>query len=94
MDPGTQLLKIENNYRSSVITYPEDGKLPRKLWRWAINGPLTIYKMFVRADHPEERSLGERCIVGFGSSGGPPMLNVLYNNNYQIVQSPGYVAVS
>lgn len=93
MDPGTQLLKIENNYRSSVITYPEDGKLPRKLWRWAINGPLTIYKMFVRADHPEERSLGERCIVGFGSSGGPPMLNVLYNNNYQIVQSPGYVVI-
>ena len=93
MDPGTQLLKIEYKYRSSVITYPEDGKLPRKLWRWAINGPLTFYKMFIRADHPEERSLGERCIVGFGSSGGPPMLNVLYNNNYQIVQSPGYVVI-
>ena len=93
MDPGTQLLKIEDNFRSSVITYPEDGKLPRKLWRWAINGPQTVYKMFVRADHPEERSLGERCIVGFGSSGGPPMLNVLYNNNYQIIQSPGYVVI-
>jgi hypothetical protein len=39
------------------------------------------------------RSLGERCIVGYGSTGGPPMLNVLYNNNYQIVQSPGYVVI-
>ena len=49
--------------------------------------------MFNSADNPEERSLGERCIVGFGSSGGPPMLNVLYNNHYQIVQSPGYVMI-
>jgi hypothetical protein len=49
--------------------------------------------MFTQANHPEERSLGERCLVGFGSSGGPPMLNVLYNNHYQIVQSPGYVMI-
>jgi hypothetical protein len=48
---------------------------------------------FSRADNPETRSLGERCIVGYGSTGGPPMLNVLYNNNYQIVQSPGYVVI-
>ena len=42
-----------------------------------------------RRDHPELRGVGERCVVGFGSSGGPPMMNVLYNNHYQIVQSPG-----
>ena len=46
-----------------------------------------------RMDGPELRPLGERCIVGFGSTGGPPMLPVLYNNNYQIVQSPGYVMI-
>jgi hypothetical protein len=33
------------------------------------------------------RSLGERCILSFGSSAGPPMLPLLYNNNYQIVQT-------
>ena len=38
-------------------------------------------------DGPEGRPLGERCILGFGSTAGPPMLNVLYNNNYQIVQT-------
>ena len=27
--------------------------------------------------------------MGFGSTAGPPMLNVLYNNNYQIVQTQG-----
>ena len=92
MDPGNDFMKLNGKYRSSIITYPENGKLPRRLTRWAIEGPF-IYRMFNSADHPEERSLGERCIVGFGSSGGPPMLNVLYNNHYQIVQSPGYVMI-
>lgn len=92
MDPGTQLFKLNGEYRSSILTYPENGKLPRKWISWGIEAP-SIYRMFAQADHPERRSLGERCLVGFGSSGGPPMLNVLYNNNYQIVQSPGYVMI-
>ena len=92
MDPGTQLFQINGEYRSSILTYPEDGKLPRKWITWGSEAP-SIYRMFTRANHPEQRSLGERCLVGFGSSGGPPMLNVLYNNNYQIVQSPGYVMI-
>ena len=32
-------------------------------------------------------------MVGFGSSGGPPMLPVLYNNNYQIVQNENYILI-
>ena len=66
MDPGSDFFKLNGKYRSSIITYPESGKLPRRLTRWAIEGP-SIYRMFTRADHPEERSLGERCVVGFGS---------------------------
>jgi hypothetical protein len=42
---------------------------------------------------PESRSLGERCLIGFGGTGGPVMNNVLYNNAYQIVQSPGAVMI-
>ncbi len=37
--------------------------------------------------------MGERCIIGFGNTGGPVMTNVLYNNTYQIVQSPGHVMI-
>jgi hypothetical protein len=45
-------------------------------------------------DNPENRSLGERCIIGFGRNGGPPMLaNGFYNNNYHIVQSRDGVAI-
>jgi hypothetical protein len=31
--------------------------------------------------------------VGFGSTSGPPMLPVMYNNNYQIVQTPDAVLI-
>ena len=45
-------------------------------------------------DNPENRSLGERCILGFGRNAGPPMLaNGFYNNDYQIVQTPDAVAI-
>ena len=44
-------------------------------------------------DGPEGRALGERCLLSFGSASGPPMLPVMYNSYYQIVQSPGYVMI-
>ena len=44
-------------------------------------------------DGPEGRALGERCLLSFGSSSGPPMLPTMYNSYYQIVQSPGYVMI-
>ena len=42
-------------------------------------------------DGPENRPLGERCILW--PNEGPPMLPAGYNSNLQIVQGPGYVAV-
>jgi len=42
-------------------------------------------------DGPENRSLAERCIAV--SNAGPPMMPANYNANYEIVQSPGYVAL-
>jgi hypothetical protein len=44
-------------------------------------------------DNVEQRPLSERCILGFGSTSGPPALPVLYNNLKQIVQTPGYVMI-
>jgi hypothetical protein len=38
-------------------------------------------------------ALGERCIMSFGSSAGPPMIPLLYNNNYQIVQTQDAVMI-
>src|SRR5438093_71298 len=45
-------------------------------------------------DDPERRPLGERCLLGFGSTSGPPILpNYFYNNLHQIVQTPNAVLI-
>ena len=44
----------------------------------------------VRPIRPEDRWLTERCIL-FGAT--VPMLPEPYNNNYRIIQSPGYVTI-
>ena len=93
MDPGTELFQLFGKYRTSIVAYPKNGKIPWDRQK----GDKFFQKMrndrSRRRDHPELRGVGERCVVGFGSSGGPPMMNVLYNNHYQIVQSPGYVMI-
>jgi hypothetical protein len=92
MDPGTKVLRVNGEARSSIIVDPEDGQVPYNLWgrgRFYWQG----YKWMTRHDNPEERPEGERCIVGFGSTGGPPMLPVLYNNHYQFVQTPDEVLI-
>ena len=42
-------------------------------------------------DSYADRPLADRCLQGFNS--GPPMTPGAYNNNVQIVQSPGYVVI-
>ncbi len=75
--------------RTSLIVDPPNGRLP----------PLTPQarerqeaRRAYLAEHPadswEDRPLGERCI-SFGS----PRLGAGYNSYYQIVQSPGTVAI-
>jgi hypothetical protein len=45
-------------------------------------------------DDPERRPLGERCLMGFGSTSGPPMLpDYFYNNLHQIVQTGDSVMI-
>jgi hypothetical protein len=91
-DPGVALGRIDGQVRTSWLVDPANGQLPyspagRKAYVEALRKARNGW------DGPETRPLGERCILGFGSTAGPPMLNVLYNNNYQIVQSKDAVAI-
>ncbi|HEY0436477.1 MAG TPA: hypothetical protein VGC92_07555 [Phenylobacterium sp.] len=96
VDPGTKIIDMEGVKRSSILVAPANGRLPamtpqaqerlRARMAQARGGRGTF-------DNPENRSLGERCILSFGSSAGPPMLPLLYNNNYQIVQTKDEVAI-
>ena len=44
-------------------------------------------------DNMEQRPLPERCLLGFSSTGGPPMLPALYNNHKRIVQTGNHVMI-
>jgi hypothetical protein len=87
VDSGTAV----RGKRSSLIVDPPDGRLP----------PFTPdgQKRFdARAEArrrpafgPEDRSVGERCILGFNA--GPPMVPGAYNQNVQIFQASEYVVL-
>jgi hypothetical protein len=94
-DDGTHVAQINGEYRSSLITDPADGQVPAYTAE-AQDRMAREREIRSRAgqfDGPEMRPLPERCLLSFGSSSGPPMLPILYNNHYQIVQSPGYVMI-
>ena len=52
-----------------------------------------MMRAFFNYDSVKTRPTSERCLIGFGSTSGPPMMPVLYNNNYQIVQTPDAVMI-
>jgi hypothetical protein len=88
-DRGTHVVKSR---RTSLVVDPPDGRVPpfapdAKSSHDAFRAALALHP----ADGPEDRLLTERCIL-FGAA-GPPMLPEPYNNNYQIVQGPGYVTI-
>jgi hypothetical protein len=93
-DPGTQLIDINGEKRASIITSPANGQFPARVASaGAAPRPGAPRGRGARTDNPEGFSLGERCILSFGSSAGPPMLPLMYNNTYQIVQSKDEVAI-
>jgi hypothetical protein len=93
IDPGTRYGVVKGETRASWIVDPPDGRIP---YTPEAKRHFDARLATVRGtwDGPEIRPQGERCIVGFGSTGGPPMVNVLYNNNYQFVQTPTHVVIT
>jgi hypothetical protein len=83
--------------RTSLIVDPPDGRLPA----WTPEGQRVANLRAAAAHddqlgHPhadswEDRPLQERCIVGLNA--GPPMTPGAYNNNFQLLQTPGYIVI-
>ena len=96
VDPGTRVMRVGGEPRSSLITVPANGRPPPLLpeARQRMGALFAKFRLaWGRADNPETRALGERCLLSFGNSAGPVMLPLLYNNNYQIVQTKDEVAI-
>jgi hypothetical protein len=93
-DPANQVATVNGERRSSLIVSPANGQVPEL----SEPGKQRLAARTARAaqgafDGPEQRALGERCILGFGSNSGPPMLPVMYNSHYQIVQNHDSVMI-
>jgi hypothetical protein len=88
-DRGT---KVVGTRRTSLVTDPPDGRVPALTpTAQQRSDDRAAARKRSPADGPEDRSLAERCILW--PTAGPPMVPGGYNNNYQILQSPGYIVI-
>jgi hypothetical protein len=89
-DFGTQVAIVNGERRSSLIVNPAQGRVPEL----RPDAQQLVSAADRRGyDGPEQRPLGERCLLAFGNASGPPMLPVMYNSNYQIVQTADTVLI-
>ncbi len=97
VDRGTELARVDGQARTSLIIDPPDGRMPPMVPRQnrPRNGGGGQGESYagMSYDNIKARPLSERCLIGFGSTSGPPMLPVLYNNNYEIVQTKDTVMI-
>jgi hypothetical protein len=109
LDPGSTYTIVNGERRTSLVIDPADGRVPpltpaarQRALAGRVVRPTSDttesrdpgLEPAGSYDDPERRPLGERCILGFGSTSGPPALpDYFYNNLHQIVQTPEYVMI-
>jgi hypothetical protein len=110
LDPGSRYTVIDGQPRASLLIDPADGRVPplteaarKRRTSDAYARPTSDQAAreedpgFEGPDaynDPEIRPLAERCLVGFSSTSGPPILpTYFYNNLHQIVQTDDYVLI-
>ena len=109
LDPGSSYTVVDGQKRASLVIDPPDGRVPpmkaaaRQRALASIARPTSdtqesndpgLETAPGAYDDPERRPLGERCLLGFGSTSGPPALpNYFYNNLHQIVQTEDQVMI-
>ena len=102
IDAGSRYSVVDGRKRASILIDPPDGRIPavKPEARERMNRNVRPtsdqsareddpgFEGGGAYDDPERRPLGERCLMGFGSTSGPPVLpNYFYNNLHQIVQT-------
>jgi hypothetical protein len=108
LDSGSQYTVVDGQIRSSIVVDPADGKVPpytagaRKRIAAGRATPTSDAGESQATgvdppgayDNPEQRPLSERCLLGFGSTSGPPALpDYFYNNLHQIVQTKDSIMI-
>lgn len=94
-DPGTYNVEwfdrgaVSADLRTSLIVDPPDGRLPLRPEAEQRLARERAYRQARDTDSWEFRSNWDRCITYHGV----PPISTGYNNTYEIVQAPGYVAI-
>ena len=85
-------IELTSDKRTSLVVDPQDGRLPARTEEAQMAArERAAYRREHMYDSYENRSSGDRCLMGFNA--GPPMRSSAYNNNVMIFQSPGYVTI-
>ena len=83
---------LTDDKRTSLIIDPPDGRLPPRTPEAVEAGrERAAYRREHMYDSYENRSLMDRCIMGFNA--GPPMSSSAYNNNVMIFQTEDHVVI-
>ncbi|MEM6702513.1 MAG: hypothetical protein AAF690_07405 [Acidobacteriota bacterium] len=106
VDIGDSTFQLDGEYRTSILVDPPNGRFPalseqgrasmkeRAKFMRANTGTAWWMDMEVGPyDDPELRPAAERCLLGFGSTAGPPTLPVMYNNLKRIVQTDDHLMI-
>ncbi len=107
LSEGTKVITVDGVKHSSLVVDPDNGHVPQmKPEARQRNARLRLGRVDPGAsessrggppgafDNPESRPLSERCLLGFGSTSGPPALpDYFYNNLKQIVQTGDNVMI-
>jgi hypothetical protein len=108
LNQGAAYTEVAGEIRTSIVVDPPDGRLPpyneaaRKRVAAARATPTSTAHERQDGtaqppgahDNVEQRPLSERCLLGFGSTSGPPALpDYFYNDLHQIVQTPDQIMI-
>ena len=84
-------VELTRDKRTSLVVDPPDGRIPYTDAAREKNRITRANLSAGFADSYTDRSLQDRCIMGFNA--GPPMTPSAYNNNVMIFQTPGQVVI-
>lgn len=108
LNQGASYNVVDGQIRTSIVVDPRDGHVP--LYNEAARSRLAAARATPTStaperqdglaeppgayDNPEQRPLSERCLLGFGSTSGPPALpDYFYNDLHQILQTPDSIMI-